>query len=172
MQFSELLIFLPLSLKKLVRTWIVFTSFKWGFYIRISTPLAQRHERQGMASSDVAAPLSQPLPSPSLSWTFTVVDHFSSPRWSTEWARLAERYIGLCRWQYQTPSTWAAAVDQQQITAAVNCAALGKEADCNYGERTAESIFSGVLVLSEKVVSAWDAQDTHCWRKYPLTGWL
>lgn len=86
-------------------------------------------------------PLSQPLPSPSLSWTLTVVDRFSSPRWSTEWARLAERYIGLCRWQYQTPSTWAAAVDQQQITAAVDCAALGKEADCNYGERTAESIF-------------------------------
>lgn len=86
-------------------------------------------------------PLSQPLPSPSLSWTFTVVDRFSSPRWSTEWARLAERYIGLCRWQYQTPSTWAAAVDQQQIRAAVDCAALGKEADCNYEERTAESIF-------------------------------
>lgn len=61
MQFSELLIFLPLSLKKLVRTWIVFTSFKLGFYISISTPLAQRHERQGMASSDVAAP---PLTAP------------------------------------------------------------------------------------------------------------
>lgn len=32
--------------------------------------------------------------------------------------------------------------------------------------------FSGVLVLSEKVASAWDAQDTHYWRKYPRTGWL